>query len=465
MIKLRTYQDKGVNQIREALRAGHKSVLYVAPCGAGKTVLFTYVAANAAARRTRTVICVHRRELLLQASRALTEQGVPHGIIAPGQPSTPHVIQVASVQTLVRRKGLKFDFLVFDEAHHCTANTYKTICAAHPNARILGVTATPCRMTGAGLGTVFDHMIMGPHYSELIDHGHLVSAVVYAPALMPNLDGVRSRAGDYVRERLAAVMDTRQITGNAVEHYRRLCNGLPAIVFCVSVEHANHVAEDFAAQGFRSAVVDGKTQQDIRDDRIASLEDGRLNVLASCDLISEGVDIPVVSVAILLRPTKSTGLYMQQAGRVLRPSQGKDKAIILDHVGNSLKHGLPDQDRDWTLEDGYVPHKREADEDGPDVRACEQCYAVHEWAKECPYCGYVYPVKVVAPPEEVEGNLEPITQEEREEMLKQARTASLSDLHKIGKRLGYKKGWAWVQIMGRRRASGKLARAKVGGIR
>lgn len=439
--QLRDYQETAVSKLRQAFADGHVAPLYRGATGSGKTVIFSYIAKHAAALGTRICILVHRRELLLQASRALSSWEIPHGIIAPGYQRINTPVQVASVQTLVRRSGHEFDLLIIDECHHSTATTYRSIFHDQRQARLLGVTATPCRMSGAGLGTIFDTLIEGPTIKQLTDQGHLSPAIVYAPPTAVNLSGIRSRAGDYDKEKLAALMDSRQITGCAVSHYVKLCNGYPAIAFCASVDHAKHVAEDFRAAGFRAASVDGAMAQDERDDAIASLGDGRLNVLTSCDLISEGVDVPVVSAAILLRPTMSLSVYLQQVGRVLRPFPGKKAAIILDHVGNVIRHGLPGAEREWSLEEGVVKPPKSSDDEYPKARQCHECFAVHDYAPVCPECGFIYPVVAKKPPKQVDGELKLVSQEEGNEIYKAAKT--LAEFHEWARSTGKKPGAAW----------------------
>jgi len=463
MITLRDYQDIGVDAIRQAFAYGAKAVLYVLSTGGGKTPVFAYIAQRAAALGTRTCICVHRRELLHQASASLTELGVPHGIIAPGRPVTPQTIQVASIQTLVRRHLDPVDLLVFDEGHHAVAGTWSKVLERHPGARVLGVTATPCRLSGRGLAHVYDTLIQGPHISDLIRRGFLVPAQVWAPSTV-DLKGIRSRGGDFEREKLAELLDRSEITGNAVDHYSRLVNGRPAIAFCASVAHAEHVADQFRGAGYRAESVDGSLPQGTRDDRIAALGEGRLQVLTSSDLISEGVDIPIVAAGILLRPTKSTGLYLQQVGRCLRPAPGKDRAIILDHVGNCFRHGLPDEDRPWSLEHGAP--KRTPEESEVKVRQCPACYLVHAWARSCPECGLIYPVEArKQTAKEVEGELEPVTPEERAVL--EAAASTLNDWHYIARRSRtrdgrpYKSGWAWRKFEAQR-ASRRFKGARVG---
>ena len=448
MISLRDYQSRLVNCARESFLSGNKSPLLVAPTGSGKTVMFTYMAQNAVQRRKRVCVLVHRRELLLQASNSLLSMGVEHGIIAPGYNRTTHAVQVASIQTLARRirqDKLQFDLLIVDEAHHAAAGTWQTVREAFPLARLLGVTATPVRSDGKGLDGVFDDLIIGPSVAELIAGGHLVKPVVYAPPIGFSLDGVRKRGGDFDQRDLSDKMDKPTITGDVIGHYRKLCSGKPAIAFCASVAHAEHVAAEFRAAGYRAKSVDGNTPPAERAAAIYDLGNGGLNVLTSCDIISEGTDIPSVSAAILLRPTMSLGLYIQQVGRALRPAQGKDRAIILDHVGNVLRHGMPDEDRDWTL-DGTARTGKAANDNVPAVRQCVKCYAAYKPQPVCPQCGHHEPIKA----REVavtDGELTEITAAQAEAMRRDRKleigsARTIEALEEVARRRGYKAGWA-----------------------
>jgi DNA repair protein RadD len=446
-VNLRPYQHEAVTELRQAYSKGHRSPLFVLPTGGGKTFTFVYVGQSAVARGNRVLILVHRQELLMQASRSLTSMGVKHGLIAAGHVRTGDPVQVASVQTLVRRLGkhpMHFDLIIVDEAHHAIAGSWRTIINAFPQARVLGVTATPVRSDGKGLRDVFDTMVLGPSVQALIDMGHLVKPVVYAPPTALDLTGVRRRMGDFAQDELAKRVDKPTITGSAVEHYRKLCHGKPAIAFCVSVAHAQHVAADFRAAGYQAMAIDGSMHDAERKQAIEDLGAGRLHVLTSCDIISEGTDIPVVAAAILLRPTQSMGLFIQQVGRALRPAPGKDRAIILDHVGNCMRHGLPQDDRDWSL-DGLsnVSRKNNKDDEPPPVKQCEKCYSVFKPQPVCPACGHVHEVKA-RKVEETDGELHELDaatiQRQRRQEIGKAKT--MEDLMEVAKRRGYKPGWA-----------------------
>ncbi|NCA89446.1 MAG: DEAD/DEAH box helicase [Gammaproteobacteria bacterium] len=451
MIDLRDYQAEIVTAIRQAYGQGYKAPLLVAPTGSGKTVLFSYIAHQAAARGNRTLILVHRQELLSQTARTLARFDVEHGLIAPGATLTDDLVQVASVQTLVRRLdrlAWQPTLIVADEAHHCTADTgHGRIVAHYDKAKVLGVTATPERLDGKGLGLsaggFFDCLIEGPTVAALVEQGHLSRPVVYAPASKLDLSGIRTLAGDFDKGALAAAMDRPTITGDAVAHYRRFCDGKPSIAFCVSVAHAEHVAEAFRLAGYQATSIDGTLDDRTRRQRIEDLGSGRLHVLTSCELIGEGVDVPIVGGAILLRPTQSVALNMQQIGRALRIHEGKEKAVIIDAVGNVLRHGHPLEDRQWSL-DSKPRRQRKAQEqeDGERVKVCPECSASHGPAPSCPECGYEYPQARRI--EAVEGELAEIKPGDRRLALKreQAQCKTLAELRELGRAHGYREGWA-----------------------
>ena len=457
-VTLRDYQDTGVGQIREAMIDGYGSILYVLPTGGGKTIVFSYIAQNAARIGTRTCILVHRRELLRQASEKLRMFDVPHGVIAPGHPRTNDLVQVASKDTLVHRlPEYQFDLLVCDEAHHATAETYKRIWRYYTNAIVLGVTATPCRMSGAGLKTEFETMIVGPSVAELQAAGHLAPCKLYGPPHTLDLKRVTSRGGDYKREQIEQLMDRRDIIGDAIDHYRKHLNGAPTLVFCASVAHAEHTAALYREAGFRAESVDGSLPDEVRDERIAGIGNGRLNALMSCDLIGEGLDVPGVWGIQSLRPTKSLSVWLQQVGRGLRPAPGKT-AIILDHVGNWVRHGLPAAAREWSLEEGSVKEKDA--EKAPITKQCPECYHVHTPAPTCPCCGYEYQEAPARKhPKQQEGDLELVSDEVGDAMFKAAK--SLKDFHRWAKATGKSPGAAWYAFK-RRKASNRLEGAVIG---
>ncbi|MGD0107541.1 MAG: DEAD/DEAH box helicase [Rhodopila sp.] len=349
---LRPYQAAALDLLRDAYRQGARAPLFVLPTAGGKTIVFAAIAAAAVAKGRRVLVLAHRRELIRQASAKLTAAGVPHGVIAPGFPLTADPVQVASVQTLTRRQVPMFHFAVIDEAHHAVSATYRRILAALEAAKLLGVTATPERLDGKGLGIkaggVFDQLVAGPSVAELTKLGFLAPARCFASP-PPDLTGVRTVQGDYARDGLAKVMDVADITGDAVEHYARLAPGKPAIAFCVSIAHAERVATAFREAGWRAQSLSGLTPVRERDAALLGLGTGAVQVVTSCELISEGLDVPSVGAVILLRPTQSLAMYLQQVGRGMRPAPDKAALIVLDHCGNIPRHGLPDDAHAWSL--------------------------------------------------------------------------------------------------------------------
>jgi DNA repair protein RadD len=270
---------------------------------------------------------------------------VMHGIIAAGfEPSPAEPVQVASVQSLVGRLDALvqcFDFIVIDECHHTPAATWRAIFAKQPKAKKLGVTATPARLDGKGLGVkhggIFDAIVCGPPIAELIEDGYLARVRCFVPNVVVDTERLRTKLGDYEMSGLAAVSDRAAITGDAVEQYRKRADHRSAIAFCVTVTHARHVAEGFRAAGYRSDCVHGDQPTPERDRLIAGLGSGEIEVLTSCEIISEGLDIPAVGAVILLRPTKSLTVYLQQIGRGMRPAPGKDALVVLDHGGTDCR--------------------------------------------------------------------------------------------------------------------------------
>lgn len=393
-MKLRDYQMHAIEAVRDSYRKGRRRPLLVSPTGSGKTLMFSYISAGMAQNGKRVLILAHRRELLRQISSALRTMGVRHAVMSGGARGIPTTnVVVASVFTLARRlKHFPAPHLIIgDEAHHFTPqSTWGQCVAAFPNAHVLGVTATPERLDGKGLGLMFDDMVMGPTVAELTEQGYLTPAEVYAPS-KPDLKGLRTRMGDYVNSELEGAMDKPSITGNAVHHYRKLADGKLAIAFCVSVKHAKDVAEQFRLAGYRASHIDGGMDERERDQVLKDFAAGKIQILTSCDLVSEGFDLPAVEVAILLRPTKSLSLYLQQVGRAIRPSPGKSATIVLDHAGNTAVHGFIDEHREWQLTADSARRKTDT-EKAPVVRSCPQCFAMHRPSPVCPKCGHVYKV-------------------------------------------------------------------------
>lgn len=242
-----------------------------------------------------------------------------------------------------------------------------------------------------GLGDVFQHMVLGPQVIDLTMRNLLAPCEVYAPPQIMDLKGIKVRGGDYAVGELEEAVDKPTITGDAVSHYRRLAHDKRAVAFCVSIEHARHVAEQFRENGYKSASVDGKMDMGQRMFILDEFRAGRITVLTSCSLVNEGFDLKEIEVGIMLRPTQSLSLYIQQAGRILRPMPGKTKAIMLDHAGLVHQHGFIDEIREWKLEGSR--EKQSRGEAVPAVRTCPFCFACFRPAPLCPICGAAQPVQ------------------------------------------------------------------------
>jgi DNA repair protein RadD len=443
-VALRDYQQSIVADARTSFREGLRSVLVQLATGGGKTVLGSFMVNGSSQKGLVCWWLVHRRELLTQASKTFHEMGIDHGIIAGGRSSDHESrVQIGSIQTVARRLDRlpPPDLIVFDEAHHLGAAQWQRVYDEFPHAHVVGLTATPWRLDGKGLGNWFETMIEGPPVAQLIDQGSLSRYRLFAPSA-PDVTSVATAMGDFKNRDLAAVMDKPVITGNAVSHYRSLANGKRAVAFAVSIEHSLHVVDQFRAAGIPAAHVDGKMDHGERDRTIAAFVAGDVPILSNCDLLGEGFDVPAIEAAILLRPTQSLSLHLQQIGRALRPSPGKDEAIILDHAGNCMRHGLPDDDREWTLADREKRKKRAAAE--VMVRTCGKCFRVYRPAPACPGCGHV----VAGAAREVEQREGELVEVDRAAIVAKRKTLlrtanSFEDMKRIAAELGYKPGWAF----------------------
>ncbi len=462
-ITLRPYQQDVVNEVRNAFAEGYKCPLVVASTGAGKTVMFSYIAKNAADRNNAILIAAHRKEIIRQISLSLARFALPHNVIAA--PALVRQIKIAqfkafgksfvdttsstmvgSVQTIVGR----FDMIdaaiarlskritkpaktivIQDEGHHVVQNTawgrvMDRYGPAVGNVSLI-VTASPQRLDGRGLGKghggYADTIIEAPPMSWLIENGFLSPYRVFTAQHQIDVSSVKTRMGDYAASDLQEVVDKPQITGDAITHWRKHANGLKTAIFCVSVEHSKHVAAEFNANGIPAAHIDGGTDDTERDKAIIDFANGKILVITNVNILSEGFDLAsiaqqdvTIDCVVDLAPTQSLVNALQRWGRALRPAAGKT-AILLDHAGNVMRHGLPDEDRAWTLE-GVKKKKRKTDEDDEEdvkVKCCPECFSIHAPDPVCPNCGHVYEIKA-RKIEHIEGELKEIQQAQIEQM-------------------------------------------------
>ena len=438
---LRPYQVDLENRVRQAYREGCRSPCIVLPCGGGKSVIIADIAKQTTAKGNRVLFLVHRRELCDQIRSTFTWWGV-----------NMRLCDIMMVQTAARRlsKLPRPQLIITDENHHCLANTYRKIYEYFPECRRVGVTATPVRLNGDGLGDVNDRLIIGVSAKWLIENHCLAPYDYYAPSLV-DLSEVKMNRGEFETSSVEKLMLKKAVFGNVIEYYKKLAGGRQAICYCTSIRHSIETAAAFRAAGIEAEHIDGGTPRAERDEIVRKFKEGALDILCNVDLISEGFDVPDCECAILLRPTQSLTLYIQQAMRCMRYRPDK-RAVIIDHVGNYARHGLPDDDREWTL-DKKPKRKREKKSQPAEnaVTQCPECFLTFhtrdesgEVVKSCPYCGAELPVKERKEIKQEEAVLEKI-EGFRIDYSDPDSCKSYKELLLYARKHGYKPGWAYYQ--------------------
>lgn len=456
--ELRYYQADAIARINAAIEAGRKGVLLVIVTGGGKTVIAADVIGTYVATGKRVVVIVHREELVDQMAGKLSTGGVRFGFIKAGYPTQADApVQIASIQTLHARamRGSIIemppaDLVIIDEAHHALAKTWKDVADYYTQAGavIVGMTATPARGDGRGLGGVFDVMVQGPSVAELIEGGFLVKTTVYAP-YRPDLVGVRTVAGDYSEKQLDERLNKRELVGDIVLHYLKInSDRRRTVVFAINVAHAVSICDAFRSAGIMAEVVHGGTPRDERRQILANLERGHLDVVVNCMVLTEGWDQPAVSCLILARPTKSLALYRQMVGRVLRPAPGKTDALIIDHSGATYDHGFAEDEIEWVLEvDRRATNKTQSSRGNQQPRkllTCPECTALRTAGSPCPACGW-RPTPKAQEIEVVDGDLEKVERSrttKKGEYTAEDKHAWHRQLVWIAQSRDYKLGWA-----------------------
>lgn len=456
---LRDYQLNAEEGLREGIRThpSREPGLLVAPTGSGKSEIFADMTRKAVAKGKRVVAVVNRRILVNDLCKRVARTGLEYGVIMGGAPSKVWAkVHVASFDTLWRRERLpRWDLAFIDECHFSLAPTYaKAIQRLHDSgAIIIGMTATPIRGAGEGLGDTYKWMVRCPDTPDLIDRGYLVQPRIFAPDT-PDLKGVGTVAGEYNQKQLAAACNSIKLTGNILEYWLKW-RGRPTIAFGVDIKHCQDMAAQFVQAGVRAVAVDHTYKGDF-DEVWRKLQAYETEVVFNVGIAGYGWDAPRVSCMIEARPTRSLGLWLQHCGRVMRTAPGKVDAIILDHAGNSHEHGLPDWPRDWTL-DGVAARRPGCDDPAPPITTCKHaatvdgvlkmpCYATFKTGpRECPYCGLPL-VKVGREIEQVDGALSEVGRQPRVETEKQkAHRLEFQEWERIGLERGYKPGWATMQ--------------------
>lgn len=439
MGELRPYQADLVDRLSQSWRSDHKAPCIVLPCGGGKSVIVAEIAKRTTENGKNVLFLVHRKELCDQIRNTFRWWGVEMDLC-----------NIMMVQTAVRRvqKLTPPTLIITDENHHSKATTYRKIYDAFPNAYRVGVTATPVRLDGSGLGDVNDDLIIGVTAKWLIQNNCLAPYDYYAPKIL-DVSDLHTKHGEYdMAEAEEVMMSNKCIFGDVIAHYKAYASGKKAVCYCVSIRYSQMMADMFRNAGIPAKHLDGKTPKQERDAIIADFRSGNIQILCNVDLISEGFDVPDCGCAILLRPTKSLTLYIQQAMRCMRYQPDK-RAVILDHVGNVKRFGMPDEDRVWTLEGNKKDNTFQ-------IATCAYCYfSFPKYNKEgkavkrCPKCGEPLRAEQERPPKEsaeqevhTEIKLEKVTcVPVIPAMPSQCRT--FGDLVTYGKAKGYKPGWAY----------------------
>jgi DNA repair protein RadD len=401
MIELRDYQAELVTLSRLELTKGKKRVLVVLPTGGGKTYVMADIAQRATEKGHRVLCLMHRRQLVGQMKDRFADYGLEVGIVMAGYDSDLlKPIQIGTIQTYQRRirmddAGYRPFFVdaavvMVDEAHRSLSKTFQKTLALYDKSVVVGVTATPCLASGVGMGRYYDALVAPTGVGDLIDAGYLVPARYFAPTT-PDLDGIRTVQGDYEKKALGERMNTTQLVGDVFENWARIAGGKQTIVFAVNVKHSKALCREFERNGVSAAHLDAYSSEDKRSQVLTALFDKRLQVVFNVGLYTEGFDYPAAECIVLARPTKSRGLYLQMAGRGLRPYDGKSECIIIDHGNNVERLGFIDEPVVWTL-DG----KKLAWAGSPQRKAektpmtCEMCSFVFTGAR-CPNCGHEVP--------------------------------------------------------------------------
>ena len=434
---LRDYQLRAKRLLAESYRKGHRRILVTAPTGSGKGVMLTDIIEGAHGKNHRVLFLVHRRELVYQVRRHLDSDC---GLVLSGEKGSFYSqIQLATIQTLWRRRDKRpaANLVIVDEAHHVGAKTYNSILASYPEALVIGYTATPARKTGLGLGDYFTDLIQVTTVKELTEQGWLVPVTYMAPNV-PDLSSVRVRNGDYVEPDLERIMGEKRLIGHTVGHYAEYAAGRKGIVFASGVAHSRALCDQFNQSGIRAAHLDAGTDRSEREIIENAFREGSIQVICNCQVYTEGIDVPDCSCIVLARPTKSLTLYLQMAGRGLRPANGvasgDEDCLLIDHSGSVFRHGPIDEDHEWSLDTGTPiserDQKKKTEKREIQQWLCAKCGLIFSRSRTCPRCGFPLP-QTAKPVEYVQEKLRSYSPAEVKERAARARNNEYSKEEKL----------------------------------
>ncbi|EKL0520838.1 DEAD/DEAH box helicase [Listeria monocytogenes] len=402
--------------------------------GAGKSVILSEIIRMTTHNKNHVLFLVHRKELIDQIRNTLIMNEVDMSYVKLGM-----------VQTIVRRlnKTSEPSLIIIDESHHVLANSYKKIIHHFSKAKVVGFTATPVRINGGGLGDINDTLIEKVNVKWLIENQFLASYKYYAPEIVQTESLNVKRTGEFDMTGLDDQFNKKMIWGDVIKHYRKLADGEQAILYASSLYQSQKMAASFEQVGITAAHIDGKTPKTERDHIIQQFRNGDIKVLCNLDLIGEGFDVPDCSTVIMLRPTQSLSLYIQQSMRGMRYRPGKT-SIIIDHVGNVSRFGLPDMERTWTLEPKKGSNSKKAE---APVKICPDCFmTVLSSNKQCEHCGHEFKVEVkpiqIDDAAELQEITEPVFQVDYSSPND---CKNMKELYDYAKQHNYKRGWAYHQ--------------------
>ncbi len=397
MIVLRGYQVGLINSVREKIRYGFKKVLLTLPTGGGKTYIMADIAKRCIDNGHKVLALMHRRQLVQQMQDRFSDYEIDSGIIMSGEDTELRKnMQIATIQTYHRRLQLddvkenRFfidaSVVLVDEAHRSLSKTYLETLFHYEDKIIIGVTATPCLASGLGMGNYYDALVDEVGVQGLIASGDLVPVRYYAPS-QPDLNKIRTVAGDYEKKELGKRVNNKKLIGDVFDNWARLAGDLQTIGFAVNVKHSRALCEEFTRNGVVAEHLDAHSSEDRREDVLNRLIAGDVQVVWNVGLYTEGFDYPGAGCIVLARPTKSMGLYRQMAGRGLRPYEGKKECVIIDHGGCIDRLGFIEDDVSWSLDGkelGYKKKLRRTKE--KTLMTCDYCAFVFT-GKTCPQCG------------------------------------------------------------------------------
>lgn len=436
---LRPYQALAVAAVKQNIARGVKRNILYMPTGSGKTETAGEIIKMAVDKRKRVAFVCHRIELVKQASERFFNLGIPHGVIqGENSHSEWSSVVVASIQTVASRGIEDMDLIIVDEAHACAgSDSYKELFAKFSSIPIVGLSATPF---SKGLGLMFDGLVIGATIRDLIDQGYLVDCEIYSPG-EPDLTQVKIVAGDYQQDQLGEAVDKPELVGDIVTHWLKLARGQQTICFATNILHSKHICDEFEKHNIPAGHIDAYTPPDERKRIIEAFKAHRIRVLCNVSVLAEGFDVPAAACMILARPTKSLVRYIQMAGRVLRPYDGKEVALMLDHSGTAKRLGFPTDDLPLVLDDGKPRESvaQEAKEKLP--KMCVKCsYMKPVGVHQCPKCGFLPERKSEI--ETADGELVKLERKKKKEMTTEQKADFYAELKTYAAEKGYKSGWA-----------------------